>query len=63
MSIYRDSEWDEFVVVTKGGPSRRAMAKPTTYHTTDKQDARNTAAAQARWLKRTGVCYFPGRGG
>ena len=52
VSIHRDAEWGEFVVTTKG-PAKRFNG---TYHTGDKRDARGTAAAQLRWLRRIGGC-------
>jgi hypothetical protein len=52
VSIHRDREWDEYVVTTKG-PARRFNG---TYHTSHKGDARSTAAAQVRWLRRIGGC-------
>ncbi len=52
VSIHRNTEWNEYVVTTKA-PSRRYSG---TYHTDDKRDARNTAAAQIRQLRRAGVC-------
>jgi hypothetical protein len=51
VSIHRDREWEEFVVTTKA-PGDAAG----TYHTTDKQDARSSAAYQIRYLRRLGVC-------
>lgn len=52
VNVYRDSEWGEYVVktVVRGRPIG------TGYHTTDKGDARDTAAAQARWLARHPDC-------
>ncbi len=52
VSIHRDSEYDEFIVTTKA-PVKRWNG---TYHTTEKGDARNTAAHQIRQLRRAGVC-------
>ena len=52
VAIHRDTEWGEFVVTTKG-PAKRFNG---TYHTTTKSDARGTAAAQIRWLRRIGGC-------
>ena len=44
VSIHRDSEWNEYVVTVKLA-DRRFNG---TYHTSDKQDARSTAAHQLR---------------
>jgi hypothetical protein len=56
VDIYRDSSWDEFVVVTHGRIFRSSPLKPATYHTTDKRDARSTAAHQIKILRRSGWC-------
>ena len=52
VSVYRDSAWDELLVVTKT-PLRRWNG---TYHTDDMPDARATAASQIRQLRRARVC-------
>jgi hypothetical protein len=52
VAIHKDSEWGEFVVITKG-PVKRFNG---TYYTALKSDARSTAAAQIRWLRRIGGC-------
>jgi hypothetical protein len=52
--IQRDAEWNEFVVATKA-PVKKWTG---TYHTEDKQDARNTAAQQIKMLRRAGVCRW-----
>lgn len=48
VSIHRDSEWNEYVVTVKS-PHKRFNG---TYHTSDKQDARSTAAHQLRMLRQ-----------
>lgn len=48
VDIYRDAEWNEFVVKTKA-PTARLRGE---YRTDDKQDARSTAAAQVRFLRK-----------
>lgn len=56
VSIHKDSEWNEFIVTTKS-PHKRHNG---TYHTTDKPDARNTAAHQVKMLRQhRGWCYGP----
>jgi len=52
VSIHRDSAWNEYVVTTKA-PTKRFRG---TYHTDDKRDARSTAAAQIRALRRARAC-------
>jgi len=52
VSIKRNVEWNEYIVTTKT-PTKRWNG---TYHTDDKQDARNTAAQQIKALRRAGVC-------
>jgi hypothetical protein len=47
VSIYKDSEWNEFVVVTKS-PHKRFSGS---YHTTNMRDARGTAAHQIKVLR------------
>ena len=58
VSIHRDSEWDEYVVTAKASPAAvgvlQARKLSGTYHTSDKQDARNTAAQQIKMLRRGG---------
>lgn len=49
VKIYRDSEWNEFVVKTSG-------VRGDGYHTDDRGDARSTAAHEARWLKKQPRC-------
>lgn len=52
VSIHRDSEWNEYIVTSRGP----AALHRGTYHTTDKKDARGTAADIIRRLRRSGAC-------
>lgn len=52
VDIYRDSETREFVVHTTMYGGRRDSG----YFTENKQDARNTAAHQAKWLRNRMSC-------
>lgn len=52
VAIHRDTEWNEYVVSTRA-PAKRMNG---TYHTDSKSDARSTAAAQIRTLRKSGVC-------
>lgn len=52
VSIKRDADWDELVVVAKS-PVRRMSG---TYHTGDMSDARATAADMIRRMRRSGGC-------
>jgi hypothetical protein len=51
VKIYTNPIYHEYVVKTI-----QAGRKQGEYFTDDKQDARNTAAAQARWLKKRRSC-------
>lgn len=50
VGIYRDAEYGEFVVKSVGA------GKDTGYFTSDKPDARNTAAFQVRRLRKDSRC-------
>jgi hypothetical protein len=50
VGIYKDSEYGEFIVQSQGA------GKDTGYFTDTKQDARNTAAFQARRLRKDARC-------
>lgn len=52
VSIRKDFNWGEYVVTTKA-PVKKWRG---TYHTDDMTDARSTAAATIRQLRRARVC-------
>ncbi len=54
IAIQRDSEWDEYRVTTKVGG--RITPHGGVYYTTDKRDARGTAAAEVRRIKKLPSC-------
>lgn len=51
VSIHRDSEWNEFRVTVKAPGKHGGTA-----HEETKRDARATAAAEIKRLRRAGVC-------
>ena len=55
VNIYRNAEYDEYVVKAVVG-GRVQGGKDGGYFTPDKQDARSTAAAEVRRLRRMPAC-------
>ena len=55
MNIYRDAEWDDYIVkaVVNG---RTVGGKDGGYHTNDKEDAEGTAAAFVADLRKRPAC-------
>jgi len=58
VNIYRDAEWDEYIVKTVVN-GRVEGGKEGGYHTSEKADARGTAAFQVQRLRRRPACRKP----
>jgi hypothetical protein len=55
VNIYRNAEYDEYIVKSVVG-GRVQGGEDGGYFTADKQDARSTAAAEVRRLRRVPAC-------
>lgn len=56
VNIYRDSEWDEFVVQSVVGGKVIGGKEDGGYFTDDKADARSNAAHAVRLLRKRPAC-------
>ena len=55
-TVYRDSEWDEYVVKFSPGPKKLAKDSDGLYHTNAKDDAIATAEFELRRMQARGEC-------
>lgn len=54
--IYRNAEWEEYVVKFSPPPKRLAKESDGAYHTDDKNDALATAEHELRRMRDAGLC-------